>query len=77
MIVTISTTMDAEIYKQAKIKGAKLSHLLRLGWKAYNENPQMIERIRDLEIANDKLQKRLTGVSERLLDLSKGGSDVV
>lgn len=77
MIVTISTTIDADLYRQAKAKGAKWSHLIRLGWKAYNDNPQMVERIRELEGANDKLQRRLTQLSEKLSDIARGGSDVV
>lgn len=73
MIVTISTTIDADLYRAAKAKGAKWSHLIKLGWKAYNDNPQMIERIRELELANDKLQRRLTTISESIIDI-KGGA---
>lgn len=77
MIVTISTTIDADLYRAAKAKGAKWSHLIRLGWKAYNDNPQMLDRIHELEAGNEKLQRRLTALSQRLSDLSKGDDDVV
>lgn len=38
----------------------------RLGCIAHRENPQLIERIKVLENANDKLQKKLTYVSMQL-----------
>jgi len=69
--ITITTTVNSEIWKEARNKGVKMSHLIGLGWRAFNDNPQLIARINELESGNLKLQSKLTRLNERLFDLEK------
>lgn len=77
--VIISTTIRQEEYEDIKKNFWPMNHLIRLGVKAIQDNPQMIKRINELEGVIQRLQQRMTALGERnheliiQLDNMRGG----
>jgi len=66
MKVQVSSTIDQSDYERWKKSGLKLGHVIRLGLMGAEQTPGYIQRIKELEQGNDKLQRRITAVLQRL-----------
>lgn len=66
MKVQVSSTIDKEDYDNWKKSGMKLGHVIRLGLMSANQTPGYLGRIKELEQGNEKLQRRITAVLQRL-----------
>jgi len=51
--------------------GITPKHALRMGITAIRDNPQLLERIRELEIANDKIMRKLESISLKYWELKE------
>ena len=60
--ITTSTTISHEAWQQIKLNKWRVNELIMLGISAKMNNPQLIDRIKELEAGNDRLQKRLTSL---------------
>jgi len=67
--IQTSVTMDPETYNTWKASGMRLGHLIKLGILAAKNNPQQIERIRELEEGNAKLQRAVSNALSRIREL--------
>ena len=70
--ITVSTSLERGLYEGWKASGLKLNHVVRLGLMAARQTPGYIERIRELEEGNTKLQKKLTILMARVNELERG-----
>jgi len=70
--ITTSTTIRREIYDRIKKEGWKVSELVRLGVCAKEQNPQLIQRIKELEAENSKISAKLQTYAKRLFELESG-----
>lgn len=64
--VQITTSIPYEWYKKIKANVWKYNELVGLGITAKENNPQILERIKELERGNKKLQSKLTQFAGRL-----------
>lgn len=69
--VCIPTTITVPVWLKNQIAANfwNYKELLLLGAKAKENNPQMINRIRELEEANERLQKKLSGLAQKVIEL--------
>jgi len=62
--IRMNTLIDKEQYEEAKKEGITIKHLIKLGYLAWKNNPQLIKRIGELETQMQQLQatdRRLYG----------------
>lgn len=76
-LIAISTKIPEEEYRAIKAAKVKLNNLILLGWRAYRHNPQMIERISELERKQVIYSKLVQQYGLRLVALERGGRGVV
>jgi len=65
----ISASIPMDVWSDARRLGVTFRELIMLGLLAKKDNPALIERVRTLEKANDKLHKLLTNCSEHIAEL--------
>jgi hypothetical protein len=58
--MALTTTIPYDLWKKCKDNGWKWQELMYLGIAAKENNPQLVQRIREVEEGNDKLQKKLS-----------------
>lgn len=58
--IITSVSLRKDVYETWKRSGLKLNHVIQLGLMTHNKTPGYLERIRELEAGNDKLQRKLT-----------------
>lgn len=67
--IKITTLMDEDQYKEIKSEGLTIKHIIKLGYLAWKNNPQLIKRINELEGQIQLLQstdKRIYGRLEEI-----------
>lgn len=69
MKVNVSSAIEKALYDRWKKSGMRLNHVISLGLMAAEQTPGYLERIRELEEGNAKLQTKLTTLSRRLADI--------
>lgn len=69
--IPVTTTLERPIYEAWKASGLKLNHVVGLGIQTARQNPGYLARIRELEEGNDKLQKKLTILMNRVNELER------
>lgn len=70
--IVVSTTLEKGVYDAWKASGLKLNYLVRHGLMAAKQTPGYIDRIRELEEGNGKLQKKVAILMNRLNELERG-----
>jgi hypothetical protein len=65
----ITTTIPIEIWQEAGKRRIPLQHIFMRGWQSINNEPQVINRTRELEISIEKLNKVIASYRERLYAL--------
>ena len=68
---TTSIKLEDSVYEAWKRSGLRLNNLVILGLKAHNQTPGYIDRIRELETGNDRLQKKVTIALNRINELER------
>lgn len=69
MKVQVSSCIDPEIYRRWKASGMRLSHVISLGLISAEKTPGYLERIKELEEGNARLQKRMTHFATRIAQI--------
>lgn len=67
----ISTTIPIDVYTDIKKREIPFNHLIILGLKAMDDNPQLIRRINDLEKDKKQQENALIKLGERYRDLNE------
>jgi hypothetical protein len=67
--ISVSSTIDEGVYFRWKKSGLKLNHVINLGLMSAESTPGYLSRIRELETGNDKLQKQVSRLYQRLVSL--------
>jgi hypothetical protein len=65
----ISTTIELDIYKQIKQEGLKWNWLIKRGYLAFKDQPQMNARINEMEINMKSLTRKLNYYATRSREL--------
>jgi hypothetical protein len=75
--VLIPTTITLPLWAKNKMVTQFWSYqeVFLLGLKAKEENPQLIQRIRELEQGNEKLQKHLGKLAQKIIMLGGNLND--
>jgi hypothetical protein len=63
-----TTTIPLEEFNYIRTKGYKVSELVLLGLKAREDNPQLIERIRNVENTIPDINEKLVHIRQMLFD---------
>ena len=69
MKVNVSSAIDQGVYQRWKKSGMRLNHVINLGLMSAEQTPGYIERIRELEEGNTKLQAKLTRLAARIAEI--------
>ncbi len=74
---SIPTTITLPAWAKNKIASNYWSYkeIVLLGLKAKEDNPQLIQRIRELEQGNEKLQKHLGKLAQKIIMLGGNLND--
>lgn len=72
MRVNVSSAIEKSLYDRWKKSGMRLNHVISLGLMAAEQTPGYLERIRELEEGNTKLQAKITSLARRLADVEGG-----
>jgi hypothetical protein len=64
--VIITTTVPYEMREECRKKGIPLNHIFQRGFMAFNGEPQLLPRTRELEEQVDKLTKANIRLQERI-----------
>ena len=67
----ITTKIPKATYLKAKTLGVKFNHLIELGLRAYQDNPQIISRIRTLEETITVQRHLIERHAQRLYELER------
>lgn len=70
-MVKVLTTMPEDIKQRAKEQGITIQSLIIRGWQTIDSFPQLLERVRELEIKTDRLTNRLAATQQELWSLKK------
>lgn len=70
--VNVSSAIDKALYDRWKRSGMRLNHVINLGLMAAEQTPGYLERIRELEEGNAKLQQKLTLLYTRIVEMENG-----
>lgn len=65
--IQISTTVKTELLAQIKEHGYKVSELIKLGFLAKKNNPQLLERVKNSEKETETLQNSIKRLQARLV----------
>lgn len=66
--VQVSAWISEEIYEKIREEQLTIAHVIGLGWRAYNDNPQLIRRVRELEMNMSTLQQAHRRLKEKIYD---------
>lgn len=69
MMKPITTTIPLDIYNEAGKRRIPLQHIFMRGWLAFNSEPQIINRTRELETSIEKLNRIIASYRQRIVDL--------
>jgi len=69
MKVNVSSAIDQALYQRWKKSGMRLNHVINLGLMSAEQTPGYLERIRELEEGNGKLQQKLTRLAARIAEI--------
>ena len=70
-VVRVSTTIPIELHEEIKNLRYKVSDLVRLGFLAKKDNPQIIDRIRELEKDNRLLDKAVKKLQVKITEIAE------
>lgn len=65
----ISTTIPTDLYLEIKKNRWKINDLVIIGAQAKKGMPKILDRLRETEQGNDKLQAKITQLSVKLIEL--------
>jgi hypothetical protein len=66
MRVPVSSAIDKEDFERWKRSGMRLAHVIKLGLMAAEQTPGYLNRIRELEEGNERLQRRLSQIAQQM-----------
>ena len=72
-IVTVSTTIPLTVYQGIKENGFKMNFLIQRGYLLATGEPQLADRVRELEAANDKLIRKLNELAQQNFEYEQKG----
>jgi hypothetical protein len=70
-LVQVSAWVDKTIVTKIQQEGLTMSHVIKLGYKAYNDNPQLINRIRTNEEQLEVLKETMHKFTRKMYDLEE------
>lgn len=69
--VMVTTKISAQTRKEIKDLGLKINHVIELGLRAYKDNPQLINRVRETEFEIKQLRETVTRLSRKMYELEE------
>lgn len=69
MKVNVSSSIEQPLYLRWKKSGMRLNHVIQLGLMSAEQTPGYLERIRELEDGNQKLQQKITRLASRIAEI--------